>query len=406
MKLWQKISILSLGCAVTAGTFAGVVVDRSESGSVKVLVDGNETNTVQSEKASKLSISSTRSKIDASERIEVEVDGVKATSSGYKVKKDKLSLNAVGNSPVQVELGSSDTATTETSTVDVNAIGGAKVDIALDTDVTPTSQINYVEVNAIGSGEQDTFVEVESYRNDSGAYVEREKNDSLLHVDGMVPVIAARIGIDSAQIGSDQNIDFGGDPDDRFKYTGNDSTQFLWGLFAGVEIPLSANGKCLWQTGAAYYRPSKFTAEGENYIQGDPSKNDRSFEYNVQNQRLMWENKFFLGLNKYFSLYALGAIGWSQNKAQDYHSYSNDPLVPAGSQFGDNTENSFSYSFGAGVEMYLAEQIRVGVGYQFTDLGKVQLGHSDIPIPDQSDTLKSSNTPTNEVVFGLTYLFD
>ncbi|MFI4954309.1 MAG: outer membrane protein [Gammaproteobacteria bacterium] len=401
MKLWQQISILSLGCVFTASGFAGVVVDRAESGSVKVLVDGNETNTVQSDKASKLSLSSTRSKIDSSEKIEVEVDGVKNTSaSGTRTKKDRVSLNAIGNSPVQIEVGSSDTATTETSTVDVNAHGGAKVDVALDSNTTPTSQVNYVEVNAVGYGEENTSVEVESYRS------EDDDDDSFFDLDGIVPVIAARVGIDDAQIGHDQDIAIQY-PEDRFEYTDNNDTQFVWGLFAGVEIPLSENGRCRWQTGAAYYRPTEFEVNGIDYRLGLPDIADRSFKYSVQNQRLMWENKFLLGLNRYFSAYALGAIGWSQNKASDYDSDNNDGVVAPGPSFGSHTSNSFSYSFGLGLEVSLAEQLRLGLGYQFTDLGQVKLAADDeYPMADSDDTLERSSTPTNEVILGLTYLFN
>jgi opacity protein-like surface antigen len=402
MKLWQQVSVLGLGCMLTANSFAGVVVDRAESGSVKVFVDDNETNTVQSEKASKLSLSSTRSKVGSNEQIEVEVDGVKnTTSSGARSKKDKVSLNARGNNPVQVAVGSSDTATTETSTVDVNSEGGAKVDVALDSDVSSTSQVNYVEVNSIGGDYDDdhTYVEVDNRRSGGEDY------DSFGDfAEGLIPVIAIRAGLADASIGETQDLESVGSKADRLKYNEDSDTQFVGGAFAGVELPLTENGRCRWQTGLAYYQTAPFKVDGVDYKRGDESKVARTFEYEVHNLRLMWENKFLVGFNDRFSGYLLGAIGWSRNQASDFHSTVVDHQVVSNIGFEDGTRNNFSYSFGIGLEMALAEQLRLGLGYQFTELGKVKFGNSTEP--EITNTIENSNTPTNEVILGLSYIFN
>jgi opacity protein-like surface antigen len=217
---------------------------------------------------------------------------------------------------------------------------------------------------------------------------------------------SVRIGVDHAAVGENQQVRISTvdtAPND-FILTNPWQTKMVWGGFLGVEFPLFDSRVYSWQTGAAYYNTNPFHVQGIVTAVGDPAAAELNFEYTVRNQRAMWENKLFAKLNDRFSIYFLGGIGAAFNKASDFEETVRDPRDDVDAYFENNTKTSFSYSAGLGLEIVLWENLRSSLGYQFSDLGKIELGDLDTS-DSTNETLTSPNTQTHEFIFGLSYVY-
>jgi len=217
-------------------------------------------------------------------------------------------------------------------------------------------------------------------------------------------VLSARFGWDWAKVGKSQHVkllDFDPAPD-YFKTDNEWSTRPFIGGFLGLEFPI-VNQYNLWQTGFSFYQTRVFSTSGVDYFLSEPDFGDREYHYSIRNQRVMFENKWLHQIHKRVYVYLLGGIGAAFNKAYNYHEVSLEPHTPADGIFSEHTKTSFTYSIGLGTEVAFTKHIRAGLGYQFSDLGKVSLG--DYNNGNTDDTITTSNTSTNELVMQLSYIF-
>lgn len=70
--------------------------------------------------------------------------------------------------------------------------------------------------------------------------------------------------------------------------------------------------------------------------------------------------------------------------------------------FTNHIQTSFAWGVGTGVDMDINANLRVGVGYQFVDFGKAQLGVS--PAQQTSETLHVCDLYSQQVRFQVTAL--
>lgn len=190
--------------------------------------------------------------------------------------------------------------------------------------------------------------------------------------------------------------------------TGNNiSSKFLAGASAGVEFPIHSINS-IWQTSVAYYHAGNFEITGTDYMFGITDLGNKAYSYLVNNQRLMLENKLMLSLkDRYYSspgfyMFFMFGLGASRNIASGFEETPlEDTTVPNGA-FENGTANSFSYSVGVGFESEIAGYLRIGLGYRFSDLGKVTLGPYDIG--DTTNTITTTSMPTQELIVLFTFL--
>jgi len=122
-------------------------------------------------------------------------------------------------------------------------------------------------------------------------------------------------------------------------------------------------------------------------------------------QQLLIENKLIFNTKTKYYPYLLVGLGVSFNQSENY-----DINYPADLFFTplyeDNVQTSFSYSLGLGIDFQVAHELRIGLGYRFTDLGEVALGQRTLdpinPI-DIPGTLEQSNVYIQEVMLQFTY---
>jgi opacity protein-like surface antigen len=254
------------------------------------------------------------------------------------------------------------------------------------------------------SSAKETVIETESLEIE---IEEREVHHEEGWFDEISPVISFRVGLDNADVGKSQNVNISPLLDAPYYYKRNDNSfnELVLGGFLGIEIPLDEDEAYSWQTGVSYYHTQPFHIKGVEQPNADSSINDASFSYTVTNQRVMFENKLLAALNERFYFYLLAGVGAAFNNAHDFDQTALDPSVVLNPGFEDKKTSSVSWSVGLGLEAEVFANTRVSLGYQFSDLGKVELGHLDGP-NTTDETLSSSHTNTSEFILGLSYLFD
>ncbi|WP_031564006.1 outer membrane beta-barrel protein [Legionella wadsworthii] len=196
--------------------------------------------------------------------------------------------------------------------------------------------------------------------------------------------------------------------DEFFDYKAHDKDQskFIWGVSLGMEILLNPN----WylQTGFSYYQPMDFYAQGFVTQGADALSTDTfSYQYEMQAHQVLFENKLlynWMYQSLVFHPYLSGGIGVSSNTAKDYHVNIVPPFSTFSNEFTNKTRTSFSYRVGAGIDYELTNHVRLGVGYRFSDFGKVALGNATIDQVPTLNHLSQSHLYTNEVLGQITFV--
>lgn len=70
----------------------------------------------------------------------------------------------------------------------------------------------------------------------------------------------------------------------------------------------------------------------------------------------------------------------------------------------DNTQSSFSYAIGTGIDFALDKHFRLGIGYRFTDFGQSTLGQGRINAISVTGALSQNHLYANELLGQVTYI--
>lgn len=179
-------------------------------------------------------------------------------------------------------------------------------------------------------------------------------------------------------------------------------SQGLGTIGVGAEWKLSQHW--LAQT-ALEYAQTSYLAKGvlTQGIDSD-SQDAYDYQYKIISKQLMAEIKFLYDLGHSLHPYWLAGVGASFNHA--YHfSTTVPPTLTFTRQYANQSTTALSYTTGIGVDMDIAPQLRLGVGYRFSDLGKVSLGQASIDGAPASGTLSQSHLYVNQLLAQLTYRF-
>lgn len=131
-----------------------------------------------------------------------------------------------------------------------------------------------------------------------------------------------------------------------------------------------------WQLGLAGFYHTPVTNTGAVLQFNLPAYNNFIYRYRIQATRAVVTGKLLGTLQPYWHPYVSGEIGAAFNTSSGYHDTplleENYPMAP----YANNTQTAFTWSVGFGVDAELNNHLRLGVGYQFVDLGKASLGFS------------------------------
>ncbi len=180
-----------------------------------------------------------------------------------------------------------------------------------------------------------------------------------------------------------------------FQYTSakNKQNTPFGGVLLGIECPYGTWWS--WQAGVSYYRYGQLRAKGL-VMQGvdASSQNQYPYQYTINSQQVLAEGKVFYNWQPHYHPYLDLGLGAGFNKFSNYQATLLPAFTTFSNQFGNNSSTSFSYLVGVGVDVDITSNIRYGIGYRFTNLGRVQSGTSMI------DTIATSNTISRSAIYG------
>lgn len=178
------------------------------------------------------------------------------------------------------------------------------------------------------------------------------------------------------------------------------SALFHGEVFLGVQKWLSQ--ALQGQIGLAVAATSDAKLSGHIWDDADPLFDNYSYEYKIQHTHIAAKGKLLADMGYWLIPWISGSIGVGFNDAHGFH---NTPLIfeaLPNPDFASHTETAFSYTVGAGVQKALTDHWQVGVGYEFADWGRSNLGRAEGQTQNSGLTL--NHLYTNGVLFNLTYL--
>lgn len=192
--------------------------------------------------------------------------------------------------------------------------------------------------------------------------------------------------------------------DEFFIYSADNATQTvpLLDVFLGTEWTFAPEWAL--QMGLGYHQAWNYLAQG-SLLQGadTQSADEYAYQYDIFARQLMAEGKLLYQYNERFHPYLFLGLGASFNTANNY-----DTNVPAfltfTREYEDHTQTSFTYSVGFGVDVDVAERLRIGIGYRFADFGQVELGDATIDTTRVSGTLSQTHLYACEILAQLTFM--
>ncbi len=222
------------------------------------------------------------------------------------------------------------------------------------------------------------------------------------------PVISLGAGfLSTSNVGQSQNFPILNPVTDEFyNYS---ATQFnqrsdLFEGFLGTEWCFQPNWAI--QVGLDYNRPTSSFAANGTFLQGADleSADSYTYQYRVATSQWLIAGKLLYSLkNTPLHPYLLGGLGVAYNKAYDYGT-NVPPFLTFTRMYANNTSKSFSYALGVGVDADIAPRFRLGMGYRFSDLGKIRLGAATIDTTPVEGTLSQAHWYANEFLAQLTWI--
>ena len=185
-------------------------------------------------------------------------------------------------------------------------------------------------------------------------------------------------------------------------YTANNSSNALFDgeVFLGLQQRLS---HILYaQFGLAVAATSNAALSGDIWDDADPQFNNFTYTYKIQHTHVAAKGKLLADMGYWLMPWVSGSLGVGFNNAHGFHSTPTIFEALPTPDFTSHTQTAFTYTVGAGVQKALNEHGQVGVGYEFADWGKSQLGRAQGQT--QNSGLALNHIYTNGVLFNLTYI--
>lgn len=180
-------------------------------------------------------------------------------------------------------------------------------------------------------------------------------------------------------------------PDLSFNYNASNTNQHkrTWGVFIGEEFRL--NPWWAIQLGGSYYQIAGFQPSGL-LIQGFvPAPLVQSnYSYSVRSKQFYLESKLLANLFGIIHPYVSAGAGKAYNQVYGYQ-IANQLIGPITPLYTSKTNVNFTYSVGTGIDLDLTRNLRLGAGYRFADLGKVNLGEGTVSGLGVDMTLKQKH---------------
>jgi opacity protein-like surface antigen len=192
--------------------------------------------------------------------------------------------------------------------------------------------------------------------------------------------------------------------DEFYVYSANTRSQTVgvFDGFVGAEWAFHPNWSL--QMGLGYNQAWNFDPQG-SFLQGaDAQSADQySYHYSVLTRQLLAESKLLYRFKERYLPYILLGLGAAFNDTSDYGT-NVPPFLTFTRQYKNNTQTSFSYTIGFGIDVDVLDHLRLGVGYRFADFGQVKLGNATIDTTSVNGTLAQSHLYASEILAQVTWV--
>ena len=171
-------------------------------------------------------------------------------------------------------------------------------------------------------------------------------------------------------------------------------------LFLGIQKLLPK--QLVGQLGLLVATTGNAILSGDVWDDADSNFNNYTYTYKVKNTRVSIKGKVLADKGYIVAPWISGSIGVGFNQA---HNFTNTPTLEqavAISNFTNNTTTALTYTLGAGIQRYIDNHCQVGIGYEFADWGKSQLGRQSSQILNSGPAM--NHLYTNGFLVNLTYV--
>lgn len=214
------------------------------------------------------------------------------------------------------------------------------------------------------------------------------------------PVISVGGALINVHIAQTQTLSGGGDPQVRNIYTPQhlNTNEILFSLVVGAEYLV--NNSFITQFGLSYSIIPSNNVTGTLQQSLGTASNNYNYQYAITTQQVLAEGKLLYKLNKHILPYVSLGLGTAFNHAGNYSATPENETAGPAPVFAAHDQTNFSYSLALGVEIPIQSQLRVGIGYQYSNFGSLSLASQN-----NSGQLQNKNYYANAVLAKLTYLF-
>lgn len=226
---------------------------------------------------------------------------------------------------------------------------------------------------------------------------------------GFHPLVSVLAGISILQTQHSQS--YIGTDDGVFTYRNRNhsETAGLAGIYVAMEKQL-AQPHCLLQTGLELLHIGEATFRGFHLAGNEPETSTAyHYQYRLHAQQLLVVTKLLKTYRQIYHPYVSLGLGASFNHQSNFNALSYETgsinLTPT---FSANTHTAFAYQLGLGVDTNLSEHVRMGIGYQFSNLGRATFKNGRVIFNNYSFpspfNLAIDNNYSNQFIAQLTYL--
>lgn len=238
---------------------------------------------------------------------------------------------------------------------------------------------------------------------------ERKKNVVEEAKSDVLPLVTVSAG--AGRYDLNQSFQSYAGIEDVFTYEDNSghSNVGLVSVFLGAERSLQWPG-IFMQGGFEYNYFANGTVSGLNTVGVEQDTSTiYQYRYKLQSQQMLAVAKLYSTWNTIYHPNVSAGLGASFNRAYDYGVRTNETgSVNIAPEFADHTQSSFSYSLGLGLDADINPQMRFGLGYRFSDLGKSSLGGGTLGFDFEREpagfTLGGRTHYINQMVAQLSYI--
>lgn len=225
-------------------------------------------------------------------------------------------------------------------------------------------------------------------------------NQGVMSLFGSSFVGSLALGPDWVSGGSTQTLNLGPELDKT--YTANKPTSTIANLdiFLGLQKVLSS--RLTGQVGLNFATTSDAKLSGNIWDDASPTFNNYTYQYKIKHTQLALKGKLLGDFGWPVMPWVSLMLGVGFNESFDF---SNTPLIfqaVESPNFANNTEAAFTYGAGIGVQRKIVNHWQVGIGYEWSDWGRSQLGRAASSANNQSISL--SHFYASAVMVNITFL--